>query len=76
MTNYTTEDLIQYMYRETTEEQTREIEKAIQSDWSLKDMLEALQASMQQLDSMISSPRKQSVKAILDYAKSTAEVAH
>lgn len=76
MTNYTTEELIQYLYQETSEKQAQEIKIAIQSNWELKEKFEALRNSMQMLDTAILSPRKQSVNAILDYAKKTAEVAH
>ena len=75
MTKYSTEDLILYIYKETTAEQTSSIERAIQEDWTLKEKYEALKASMQGLNSIVSSPRPQSIKAILDYAKATAEVA-
>lgn len=74
MPNFTTEDLIQYVYHETSKEQSAAIEKAIQTDWALREKLEALQESMQSLDNMMESPRHQSVMAILEYAKTSAEV--
>ncbi len=74
MPQFTTEELIQYMYRETTAEKTEAMEKAIETDWNLKEKLGALKESMQQLDTVISSPREQSVMAILNYARSTAVV--
>jgi hypothetical protein len=74
MPNYTTEELIQYMYQETSEEKTEAMEKAIETDWKLKEKLEALTESKQQLDTVITSPREQSIMAILNYARSTAVV--
>jgi len=74
MPQHTTEDLIQYMYRETPEEKTQAIEKAIEADWNLKEKLGALKESMQQLDTVVTSPREQSIMAILNYARSTAVV--
>jgi hypothetical protein len=74
MPQYTTEDLIQYMYHETTEEKAEAMEKVIEADWNLKEKLGALKESMQQLDTVITSPREQSVMAILNYARSTAAV--
>ena len=74
MPQYTTEELIQYMYRETSEEKTEAMEKAIEADWNLKEKLDALKESMQQLDTVVTSPREQSVMAILNYARSTAVV--
>jgi hypothetical protein len=75
MPNFTTEDLIQYMYKETSIEQSLAIEKALQSDWALREKFDALKESMQGLDKMVKSPRQQSIDAILNYARSTAEVA-
>ena len=74
MPNYTTEELIQYVYQETSPEKTWAIEKALETDWNLKEKLGALKESMQQLDTIISSPREQSVTAILNYAKKTSVV--
>lgn len=74
MLNYTTEDLIQYLYHDTTEEQTKAIEKAINTNWDLREKYTALQESMKQLDSIKQSPRPQTIAAILNYAKSTAPV--
>lgn len=74
MPQYTTEYLIQYMYRETSEEKTAAIEKAVETDWNLKEKLGALKESMQQLDTVVTSPREQSVMAILNYARSTSVV--
>ena len=74
MPDYTTEELIQYLYHETTEEKTQAIEKAMQFDWSLQEKLEALKDSKRGLDSIITSPRPQSIMAILNYARTSAEV--
>ena len=74
MPNYTTEELIQYVYGETTPEKSQAIEKALQNDWNLTEKLGALKESMHQLDTVISSPREQSVMAILNYAKRTSPV--
>ena len=74
MPNYTTEELIQYAYRETSPEKTQAIEKELEKDWNLKEKLGAVKESMQQLDTVVSSPREQSVLAILNYAKRTSPV--
>ena len=67
-----TEDLIQYLYQEASDDQTLAIEKALETDWELKDQLEILRDSMMSLDKMVKSPRSQSIDAILLYAKSTS----
>ncbi|MCW3082435.1 hypothetical protein [Segetibacter sp.] len=74
MPNYSTEELIQYVYQETSPEKTQAIEKALENDWNLKEKLGALKESMQQLDTVITSPREQSITAILNYAKRTSVV--
>ncbi|MDQ6815625.1 MAG: hypothetical protein M3040_17990 [Bacteroidota bacterium] len=74
MPQYTTEELIQYSYGETTAEKTQAIEKALATDWNLKEKLGALKESMQHLDTALTSPREESVMAILNYAKKTSVV--
>ncbi len=76
MPHYTTEELIQYVYQETTVEQTQAIEKALENDWDMKEKIAALKESMQQLDTVLTSPRQQSVLAILNYANRSAIVEH
>lgn len=75
MIYYTSEDLIQYLYHETSEEKTKAIEKALETDWTLKEQFEALKESKQGLDKLVTSPRPQSVMAILNYAKKSTEIA-
>ncbi len=74
MPNFTTEDLIQFIYQETSKEQSMAIEKAIQTDWTLREKFEALKDSQQRLNDILESPRPQSVLAILEYARTSAEV--
>jgi hypothetical protein len=74
MANFTTEDLIQFIYQETSKEQSMAIEKAIQTDWTLREKFEALKDSKQRLNDILESPRPQSVLAILEYARTSAEV--
>ena len=76
MLNYTTEDLILYLYKETTMEQSKAIEQAMSADWNLREKFIALKESMNQLDTIKASPRPQTIAAILNYAKSTAPVEH
>jgi len=75
MINYTNENLIQYLYHETSEEETKAIEKAIQTDWTLKEQFEALKNAKQGLDKLVTSPRPQSITAILNYARTSEEMA-
>jgi len=75
MAYFKSEDLIQYLYQETSEAEKKAIEKALQTDWNLKEEFDALKATKQGLDTLVSSPRPQSIMAILNYAKSTSEIA-
>ncbi len=74
MPNFTTEDLIQYLYHETSKERSLAIEKALDENWELQEKIDVLKDSLQRLDKIVESPRPQSVSAILQYARSSAEV--
>jgi len=76
MTIFTPEDLLLYLYKETSAEQTKAIEEALQKDWTLREKLTVLKTSMQRLDKIVVSPRTEVVLNVLSYAreKSTEEV--
>ena len=69
MTNFTPEDLLLYLYKETTPEQTQVIEEALKKDWTLREKLTVLKTSMQRLDKIKETPRTEVVLNILNYAK-------
>ena len=69
MTNFTPEDLLLYLYKETSAEQTNAIEAALQKDWTLREKLAVLKASMQRLDKITESPRTEVVLNVLNYAR-------
>lgn len=72
MTNFTPEDLLQYLYKETSTEQTLAIENALQKDWTLREKLGVLKASMQRLDKLTVSPRIEVVLNVLSHAREQA----
>ena len=74
MTNFTPEDLLLYLYKETTPEQTASIENALKADWTLREKLAVLKASMQRLDKLTVSPRTEVVLNVLNHAKEKEEV--
>lgn len=74
MHNYSPEQLIQYLYKETTPELTAAIEQALQQDWTLREKLTVLKTSMERLNSITESPRTETVLAILKYASKDATV--
>lgn len=69
---FTPEELIQYLYKETSPEKTRAIEEALQADWTLREKLEVLQSSTDCLDKIIESPRTIAVMNVLNYARESA----
>jgi hypothetical protein len=69
---FTPEELIQYLYQETSPEKTAAIEAALQEDWTLREKLEVLKASVKSLDRVVESPRPQVILNILNYARESA----
>ena len=69
MTKFTPEDLLLYLYKETSAQQTAEIEEALSKDWALREKLSVLKASMQRLDKLVVSPRTEVVLNVLNKAR-------
>ena len=69
MTNFTPEDLLLYLYKESSLKKTAAIEKALEKDWTLREKLAVLKASMQRLDKIKETPRTEVVLNVLYYAK-------
>lgn len=72
MTNFTPEELIQYLYEETSPAQTAAIEQALVKDWTLREKLEVLKASAHRLNGLIEAPRTEVVLNILNYARESS----
>lgn len=76
MANFTTEDLLMYMYND----QMSELEKAaleaeLQSNWALREKLSVLLEAKKRLDNLaLQSPRNKTVDAIMQYAMNPAEI--
>lgn len=68
---FTPEELIQYLYRETSPAKTAAIENALQQDWTLREKLEVLEHSMETLNTPLESPRTEAVMNVLNYARET-----
>ncbi|MBS1654930.1 MAG: hypothetical protein JSU05_08805 [Bacteroidetes bacterium] len=68
MTNFTPEELIMYLYKESSSQKNQEIELALQSDWTLNEKLNVLKTSMQRLNRITESPRTEVVLNVLNYA--------
>ena len=72
MNNFTTEDMIRFLYNEMNAEETARLMAALEADWTLKEKFEVLKSSMTNLDTLHYSPRRRTIDAILQYAEDTA----
>ncbi len=69
MYSITQEDLIQYVYNETSIERTAAIKMALDTDWGLREKYEEIMSTLKTLEKVNLSPRKKTVDAILAYAE-------
>jgi hypothetical protein len=75
MHNFTPEDLLQYLYNETSPAQTAEIKAALETDWSLREKFEVITSAQSRLEALKMSPSQQTIDNILSYAeKAVAEL--
>lgn len=75
MHNYTPEDLLLYLYKETSSETTAAIEDALKNDWTLREKLAVIKTSMERLSTIMETPRTEVVLNVLKYALLQNEVA-
>ena len=66
---FTPEELIQYLYKETSPARTAQIEEVLQHDWTLREKLEVLKNTLQVIDQPLESPRTEAVMNVLNYAR-------
>jgi hypothetical protein len=69
MNNFTPEDLLLYLYKETSAKQTAAIKAALKKDWTLREKLAVLKTSMERLDKIVEAPRTEVVLKVLNYAR-------
>jgi hypothetical protein len=69
MKKFTPEDLLLYLYKEISLQQTAEIEEALAKDWALREKLAVLKISMQRLDKLVQAPRTEVVLNVLKKAR-------
>jgi hypothetical protein len=73
---FTQEDLVQYMYNETSPKKTASIKAALETDFSLREMFKVIVSAHERLNTVEYSPREQVIKKLLRYAKKTASELH
>ena len=64
---FTPEDLVQYLYKETTPEQNAAIEEALQNNWTLREKFEVIKKAHARLEKFKLSPRVETVLNVLKY---------
>ena len=74
MSLFTPEDLLRYLYKESSPELTAAIQAALAGNYTLREQLEELQFSVNQLNTerQVVSPRMEVVERVLQYARNTA----
>ena len=72
MTLFTPEDLLLYLYKESSPELTVAIETAIKEDWMLREKLQVIQSSAEGLEKVTVSPRAEVILKVMNYARETA----
>ena len=72
MTLFTPEDLLLYLYKESSPELTVAIEAALKEDWILREKLEVLRSSADGLNTVTVAPRMEVIMRVMNYARETA----
>jgi len=74
MSLFTPEDLLRYLYKESSPELTAAIQVALKDNWTLREQMEEIQTTVNQLDTekQVVAPRMEVVLRVLQYARDTA----
>lgn len=67
---FTQDDLVRYIYKETSSEENKEIEQALLFDEALSDKFAKLSSVVQALDGIEVAPSNRSIETILSYSRS------
>ena len=62
MHNFTPEDLVQYLYNETSPEKTTAIKAALETDWTLREMYDVIVSAQKRLEAFELSTKKSELK--------------
>ncbi|HEY4062506.1 MAG TPA: hypothetical protein VGM30_11420 [Puia sp.] len=69
---FTPEDLLLYLYKESSPDLTLAIESALKEDWMLREKLQVLQSSADELEKVTVSPRMEVILRVMNYARETS----
>ncbi len=67
---FTLNDLVRYLYRETTKTESKDLENALLCNNDLLDFYVELESLQRMMDNIRKSPSKQVVESIIDYSNS------
>ena len=67
---FTQDELIRYIYHDTSDQENKEIENALICDDVILEMYKKLKNTIKQLEKIEKSPSGQIIDKILDYSKS------
>ena len=67
MTQFSPDDLVQYLYKETSEHKTAAIKAALEIDWDLQESYGLILAVHKNLEEIKLSPRNEAVNKILQH---------
>lgn len=73
MHSFTQDDLVQYLYKETSPEKSAILKAALETEWTLREKYEELSATINSMEKLSLSPRKIAVDRILKYAEKTVK---
>ena len=68
MQKISTEDLIQYLYNETSSSQNILIKEALEQDWNLREEYEQLKETIEEIGQLSFSPSSTTIDNILKHA--------
>jgi len=69
MYNYTPEELLLFLYKESSAELTISIENELKTNWALREKLAVMNTAMERLNNLTVSPRTEVVLNILRHAQ-------
>ena len=76
MHNFTPEDLVQYVYHETSLQKSADIRAALENDWTLREMYQTIIEAKRELEPVNLSPRQEALNKVLKYAEKTVSELH
>lgn len=69
MHNFTPEDLLQFLYKETSPAKTAQIKATLENDWSLREKFDVIVSAQKRLELLQFSPSQQTIDYIMTYAE-------